>query len=49
MLRYRDDFCRDALPRVDDVLLLVEIADSSLLYDRERKIPPYGQDGVRES
>lgn len=49
VLRYRDDFYRDALPRVEDVLLLIEIADSSLLYDRESKIPQYGKDGVRES
>lgn len=49
LLRYRDDFYRSALPRADDVLLLIEVADSSLLHDREQKIPQYGRDGVRES
>jgi Uma2 family endonuclease len=36
-------------PRPHDVLLLVEVANTSLRYDRERKIPLYGQSGVRES
>ncbi|HZQ36909.1 MAG TPA: Uma2 family endonuclease [Dehalococcoidia bacterium] len=49
LLRYRDDFYHEALPRVEDVLLLIEVADSSLLCDRERKIPQYGKDGIGES
>ena len=35
-------------PRGDDVLLLVEVADSSRDYDRERKVPGYAAAGVPE-
>lgn len=34
LLRRRDDFYASAHPRPDDVLLLVEVADTSLSYDR---------------
>ena len=35
-------------PGVDDVLLLVEVADSSRDYDREWKVPRYAEAGVPE-
>lgn len=35
-------------PRPEDVLLLVEVADSSLTYDRETKLPLYAQAGIPE-
>ena len=35
-------------PRPEDVFLLVEISDSSLSYDRERKLAAYARAGVRE-
>ena len=38
----------DRAPRPDDVLLLVEVADSSLRYDREAKLPRYAQAGIPE-
>jgi len=31
-----------------DVLLLIEVADSSLSYDREVKLPLYAENGIRE-
>jgi Uma2 family endonuclease len=37
------------LPTADDVLLVVEVADSSLATDREVKIPMYGRAGIPEA
>lgn len=39
---------RHRLPEPDDVLLLVEVADSSINHDRTRKLPLYAQYGVPE-
>ena len=36
-------------PRAADVLLLVEVADSSLAYDRDVKVPLYAEMGIREA
>jgi Uma2 family endonuclease len=49
LLRPRADFYAKAHPTPDDVLLLIEIADTSLERDRSHKIPLYGRYGVRES
>jgi Uma2 family endonuclease len=35
-------------PRPDDVLLLIEVADSTLETDRAEKLPAYGRAGVAE-
>lgn len=35
-------------PRPEDVLLLIEVADSTLAYDREKKLPAYGRVGIPE-
>jgi Uma2 family endonuclease len=35
-------------PKPDEVFLLVEVADASLDYDRDEKIPAYGHAGVAE-
>jgi Uma2 family endonuclease len=35
-------------PRPGDVFLLVEVSDSSLAYDRERKLAAYATAGIRE-
>ncbi|QEP45080.1 Uma2 family endonuclease [Ectothiorhodospiraceae bacterium BW-2] len=48
LLRYRDDFYSHAHPTAADVLLLIEVADSTLRYDREVKLPLYAQHGVSE-
>jgi Uma2 family endonuclease len=48
LLRYRADFYRHAHPGPEDVLLLVEVADSSLRYDREVKLPLYARHGIPE-
>ncbi len=49
VLKPRDDFYTSEHPRADDVLLVIEIADSSVLYDRERKLPLYARFGIPEA
>ena len=39
LLRYRDDFYATTHPRPSDVLLLIEVADTSRAYDRDTKDP----------
>jgi Uma2 family endonuclease len=48
LLRPREDRYRGSHPTPADVLLLVEVADSSLRYDREVKVPLYARHGVAE-
>ncbi|HTD33809.1 MAG TPA: Uma2 family endonuclease [Candidatus Elarobacter sp.] len=48
VVRLREDGYRDALPVPDDVLLLVEISDSTLRYDRGRKLRAYARAGIPE-
>src|SRR5262245_13822642 len=48
LLKPRADFYRTALPRPADVLLLIEIADTSLRYDRNVTLPLYVEGGVEE-
>lgn len=48
VLRLEDSNYADAHPRPVDALLLIEVAQSSLIYDREMKIPQYARAGVRE-
>lgn len=49
LLRPQDDFYRSAHPGPEDVLLVIEVADSSLRYDREIKIPLYARHGIPEA
>ncbi len=44
----RDDFYESGKPRPADILLLIEVADTSLEFDRETKLPLYAQAGIRE-
>ena len=39
---------KDRLPKVEDILLLIEVADSSLNYDRTSKVPLYAEKGIFE-
>ncbi len=48
LLKPRDDFYAKRLPGPDDVLLVVEVADSSQRTDREQKIPLYARAGLPE-
>jgi Uma2 family endonuclease len=49
LLRLRDDFYRDAHPTPADVLLIIEVADTTLAYDRQVKVPLYAKAGVAET
>jgi Uma2 family endonuclease len=44
----RADFYRGGHPRSDDVLLLIEVADTTIRYDRRVKLPLYAEEGIRE-
>ncbi len=46
VLKYRDDFYEEALPTPADILLIIEVADSSLDYDRDVKSKLYGVAGI---
>ena len=49
VFRYREDFYLEGRrPTPADALLLVEVADSSLQYDRKVKLPLYAAAGVLE-
>lgn len=48
LLRPREDFYAAAHPVATDVLLLIEVADSTARLDREIKLPLYARHGVAE-
>lgn len=48
LLKARPTFSTDAHPTGDDVLLLIEVADSSIHFDRLRKLQLYAHFGVPE-
>jgi Uma2 family endonuclease len=48
VLKPRDDDYRRATPRPDEVLLLIEVANSSLAYDRNVKRSLYARHGIPE-
>jgi Uma2 family endonuclease len=49
LLKPRDDFYTRSHPTPEDVLLLIEVADSSTYYDRSIKIPLYARYRVPEA
>jgi Uma2 family endonuclease len=49
LLAPRGDFYMAAHPTPADVLLLIEVADTSLLLDRRVKMPLYARAGIREA
>jgi Uma2 family endonuclease len=48
LLRWRDDFYPE-LPTAEDVVLVVEVADTSGSVDRVTKLPAYGRAGIAEA
>lgn len=48
LLKPRPDFYESAHPRPEDVLLLIEVSDSTLRYDRDTKVPLYAKAGIPE-
>jgi Uma2 family endonuclease len=45
----RDDYYAARHPRAADVLLLIEVSDTSLDYDRDRKLPLYARYRIPET
>ena len=48
LLQWRDDFYRNGHPGPADVLLLIEVADSSVEFDRTVKLVAYARAGIPE-
>lgn len=49
LLRWRDDYYKARHPQPADVLLLIEVADSSLKVDQKLKLPMYASAGIDET
>jgi Uma2 family endonuclease len=49
ILHYRADFYANAHPVADDVLLVIEVADTSIDNDRDEKIPRYAAAQIAEA
>lgn len=48
ILKPRPDFYAEAHPRPDDVLLIIEVSDTTLDYDQEVKVPLYAKAAIPE-
>ena len=48
LLDYRDDFYASRAAMAEDVLLVIEVSDSTLAYDRQIKRPLYAKSGIPE-
>jgi Uma2 family endonuclease len=48
LVKPRDDFYETAHPQPQDIFLLIEVADSTIIYDREEKIPLYAEANIIE-
>jgi Uma2 family endonuclease len=48
ILKPRDDFYAEKFPLPEDILLIIEVADSSLRYDRTTKLALYAEQNIPE-
>ncbi|HKX83137.1 MAG TPA: Uma2 family endonuclease [Pyrinomonadaceae bacterium] len=48
LVKRRDDFYRYELPNNCDVVLAIEVADSTVVFDRSVKLPKYSDSGIPE-
>ena len=48
ILKYRPDFYANEHPHPEDILLLIEVSDSSIDYDKNVKIPLYAENKISE-
>lgn len=48
LLKPRDDFYRNSHPGASDILLIIEVSDTTIRFDREYKIPLYARHGIPE-
>jgi Uma2 family endonuclease len=49
ILRFREDFYEDRLPGPKDVLLAIEVSETTLAADRKVKMPLYAKAGIPEA
>jgi Uma2 family endonuclease len=49
VMRKREDAYAKAHPVPEDILLLIEVADSTLAFDRDVKLPLYARLGIAET
>lgn len=49
LLKSREDFYEERHPQANDILLIIEVADTTKAYDQEIKIPLYAQAGIPEA
>jgi Uma2 family endonuclease len=49
ILRPEVDERAAAVPAADDVLLLIEVSDTTAAYDQSVRVPLYGREGIRET
>ncbi|MCY4652672.1 MAG: Uma2 family endonuclease [Dehalococcoidia bacterium] len=49
ILKWRDDFYSSAHPGPDDILLIIEVCDTTLESDRAEKVPLYARFGIPET
>lgn len=48
LLKFKDDFYEERKPQSEDVLLIIEVAETSLEYDLNYKIPLYARHNIPE-
>jgi Uma2 family endonuclease len=48
VLRPREDYYAGGIAEADDILLIIEVGDSSVAYDRQEKLPRYAEARVPE-
>jgi Uma2 family endonuclease len=48
LLKSRDDFYENAKPRPEDVMVIIEVSEKTLEYDRKVKVPLYARAGIPE-
>ena len=48
LLKYRDDYYTQVATTAESVLLIIEVSDSSLDFDRKVKVPLYAKNGIPE-
>lgn len=49
LLNFRKDYYRNQLPTSSDVLLLIEVADSDVLLNKEVKVPMYARHNIAQT
>lgn len=49
LLKFREDFYASGKATPEDVLLLIEVSDSTVTYDRKTKMKLYAEAGIEES